>query len=187
MKVITCPDEYTKSEKDIFCFLGGGITNCPNWQKEVINILQKVDPEHLVVFNPRRDNFPINNPNASDEQIQWEYKYLECADIFSMYFCESESDQPICMYELGRNIERMNNRYMINVDRHVIISSEKNYKRVQDVVIQTKLAIHTDIVNADADYISHAKDILFAYLICRYGHSSNFREAYNKLKEKWPY
>ena len=105
MKVITAVESYVPSEKDICVFLAGGITNCPNWQNEVIEELRKFkDTDSLVVFNPRRDNFPIHDTNASQEQIAWEFKWLERMDIFSMYFSGSESDQPICMYELGRNI-----------------------------------------------------------------------------------
>ena len=35
MKIITAPEIYRDSS-NIACFLAGGITNCPNWQNEVI-------------------------------------------------------------------------------------------------------------------------------------------------------
>ena len=41
MKVITAVESYVPSEKDICVFLAGGITNCPNWQNEVIEELFK--------------------------------------------------------------------------------------------------------------------------------------------------
>lgn len=35
MKIVTAPEIY-KDNSNITCFLAGGITNCPNWQNEVI-------------------------------------------------------------------------------------------------------------------------------------------------------
>lgn len=37
-----------------------------------------------------------------------------------MYFCESESVQPICMYELGRNLIRMQQRFPDFYNRIII-------------------------------------------------------------------
>ena len=146
MKVITAIEDYRPQENDICVFLAGGITNCPNWQKEVINRLnENVNIETLCVFNPRRENFPIHDPNASLEQIAWEYKWLEHMDIFSMYFSSGESDQPICMYELGRNILRMQNRYPSDWEKRIIITAENGYKRKNDVIIQTGLATHDKV------------------------------------------
>ena len=65
---------------------------------------------------------------------------LEQCDIFSMYFCAGESDQPICMYELGRNICRMQMRFPMNWDVRFVVTVEEGYKRAKDVRIQTALA-----------------------------------------------
>ena len=131
-----------KAEDQIYCFLAGGITDCWDWQKAVIDSICS-DPEYkenLVLFSPRRSNFPIDDPNAAEEQITWEFKYLEQCDIFSMYFCNGDSDQPICMYELGRNIALMQHKFPIDWEKRIIITVEKGYKRTADVIIQTKLA-----------------------------------------------
>lgn len=106
MRVITAVENYELEDNEVVVFLAGGITNCPNWQENVINELRssKDDLENLVIMNPRRENFPIEDPNASKQQIAWEFCGLEACDIFSMYYCDGPSDQPICMYELGRNI-----------------------------------------------------------------------------------
>ena len=32
--------------------------------------------DDLVVFNPKRENFPIDDPNAAYEQIAWEFSWL---------------------------------------------------------------------------------------------------------------
>ena len=101
IKVVTSPEllEAGNEEKEVRCFLAGGITKCPDWQAEVIKEILRLDEEDranndevatdytLVLFNPRRENFPINDPDASRNQIQWEFDALETMDMFSMYFC----------------------------------------------------------------------------------------------------
>lgn len=169
MKVFTAVENYYPENNEICVFLAGGITNCPNWQKGVIERLNRyTDPGTLCVFNPRRENFPIHDPNASLEQIEWEYKWLERADIFSIYFSSGESVQPICMYELGRNIVKMQNRFPIDWKKRIVISVEDGYKREQDVIIQTGLAtgdmcfVNTHIV-PDTLMDIHAESIYLAY------------------------
>lgn len=161
MKVITAIEEYKKESYEVSCFLAGGISKCWEWQDAVIKYLKEIDSKHLmhdlVLFNPRRANFPINDPNASEEQICWEFKNLQKMDIFSMYFCgNTESDQPICFYELGRNLNIMNERYRSNLgttqkypmiitgvspSTTCIVTCESDFRRIKDVDIQTKLAI----------------------------------------------
>ena len=155
MKVISAVENYNLSTLEIPCFLAGGITNCIEWQNEVIKGLnEKLKDDYgsarLVLFNPRRDNFPINDPNASLEQIQWEYQWLEKCHIFSMFFDGSTSDQPICFYELGRNIERIKQRFPIDWWMRIIVSVDSNFKRSNDVIVQTKLATNNKInINVD--------------------------------------
>lgn len=169
MKIITAPEIY-KNDSNIACFLAGGITNCPNWQDEVIKNIKEysssenIDLKYLDIYNPRRANFPIDNPNAAQEQIEWEFKYLEKCDIFSMYFCNAPSDQPICMYELGRNISEIRNEYMGTWGHRIIVSVEKGYKREQDVLIQTRLATNNIIKPFSyATPVSHAIAIVDNY------------------------
>lgn len=65
MKIITAIDEdYSiETNNNPSIFLAGGITNCPNWQQEAISYLSKLN---LTIYNPRRENFPINDPNVSE-------------------------------------------------------------------------------------------------------------------------
>ena len=157
MRVITAPNKYIPEKNDITLFLAGGITNCPDWQKEVIKGLEGIDS--LVIFNPRRENFPIHDPNASFEQIKWEFDMLEKANIFTMYFSDGESDQPICMYELGRNILRMQMIYPTDWQDRIVITCNEGYKRKNDVLIQSKLATVRNFVNI-GDYKNHVDNIL---------------------------
>ena len=150
-QIITAPS----IEKPIYTsiFLAGGITNCKNWQKEVI---KELEFENISIFNPRQENFDITDKNASFKQISWEFERLEQMDIFSMYFCNGESDQPICMYELGRNILKMQNRFPNDWEKRIIISVEDGYKREQDVIIQTQLCAPKIFIETDANPINHA-------------------------------
>lgn len=171
MQIITAPETYTPNPGDITCFLAGGITNCYEWQKEVIETLKSYDSngievDHLIIFNPRREVFDTSDPRQTEEQIEWEFYALENCDIFSMYFCESEkSVLPICLYELGRNIVRMQQRHPMSWRDRLVISVEDEYIRKNDVFIQTKLAVDKDIISMGGDVTpqSHAKNILMAY------------------------
>lgn len=138
-------------------FLAGGITRCKDWQSEVIECLSGTE---IVICNPRRKTFDITDPSAAQNQIKWEFRMLEMADIFSMYFCAGESDQPICMYELGRNIVRMQQRFPYSWAGRIVISVEEGYSRSFDVCMQTKLATYDNIVvNKNATPETHAEAI----------------------------
>ena len=179
MKVIVAPKIYQRRENEISVFLAGGITNCSNWQNEIIQRIEGLRPDDfdddLVIYNPRRVNFPIHQSSAAEEQIRWEFNNLNRMDIFSMYFCDGESDQPICMYELGRYISQMQLRFPTDWNRRIIISVEDGYRRINDVLIQTKLACGYRIrINTQEDYGS--KETL------RIKHTDSIIKAYRKLK-----
>src|SRR5262249_48527274 len=78
-------------------FLAGGITGCPNWQQEIVSLLGDLP---VVLLNPRRANFPIDDPAAASQQIEWEHRHLRKADAILFWFpCETLC--PITLYELG--------------------------------------------------------------------------------------
>lgn len=147
IKIITAPEYPEIPDSAIKIFLAGGITNCPEWQQELITLFKnffETDKE-VYIFNPRRENFPIDDPSAASEQITWEFKMLEICDIFTMLFCDADSDQPICFYELGRNIERIKTRFPEDWQDRIVISTDENFKRSEDVIIQTDLATDSEI------------------------------------------
>jgi hypothetical protein len=155
MIVITAPHLYIPKYDDVTVFLAGGITGCRDWQNETIEHLRKFvgrDDTQVVVYNPRQEDFDINNPAATIDQITWEYQYLNQVDIFSMYFVGGDRIQPICMYELGR--------YMKPHGDQQVISVEMDYIRKNDVIIQVALATRgITTVNAPATPYYHAKHI----------------------------
>lgn len=166
-------------ENSVKCFLGGGITNCRNWQNEVIdclNDLSKVyDLSDLVILNPRRQNFDINKIKAED-QIKWQFINIQKSNLFSMFFCGgTDSPQPICFFEYGKQLVERANRLGT-----LICTVEKDFVRFEDVCVQTHLMYPTSqIVTFESDdYIkTHAQSIVDAYN----------RFQMNKLSNLWSY
>jgi len=129
--IVEAPEEnYSiENERNTKIFLAGGISNCPNWQKEMIDRLKNV--KHLTIYNPRRENFPMDNPKAAETQIAWEFDKLRKADIISFWFSEG-TVQPIVLYELGMWANSRDVEYFIGI--------HPDYQRKQDVIIQSQLA-----------------------------------------------
>ena len=139
--VVTAPERIEFPKDCVKVFLAGGIQKCDEWQQKVIDLFKtNGESKNVYLMNPRRENFPIDDPNASYEQIKWEFDMLEQCDLFTMLFLDSESDQPICFYELGRNIEKMKQRFPEDWMYRIVINCDDNFKRKNDVIIQTMLA-----------------------------------------------
>ena len=136
--VVTAPEKIEFPKTAFKIFLAGGIQKCDEWQQKIIDMFNQYDfKQNIYLINPRRENFPIDDPNASFEQIEWEFEMLEQCDLFTILFLNSESDQPICFYELGRNIERMKQKFPYIWVRKIIVTVDKNFRRKDDVIIQT--------------------------------------------------
>ncbi len=125
MEYVECPQTYEGNLKSVF--VAGGITGCSSWQREYIALLE---PLNIAVFNPRRESFPIDNPEAAEEQIMWEYTHLRKAHAISFWFCP-ETLNPIVLFELG---------FWMNSHKPIFIGADPDYKRVRDVKIQSFLA-----------------------------------------------
>ena len=134
-------------------FLAGGITGCPDWQTVARTELERHDgtgKPHwpCTLLNPRRANFPMDDPTAAPEQIAWEFEALRDADIVLFWFCK-ETVQPIALFELGATMER--HYYEDNEDESdtppekrwrgdkLVIGVEPGYPREPDVRLQTAL------------------------------------------------
>lgn len=135
MIYIEAPNEFERIKKMVdnkltentySLFLAGGITNCPDWQKEIVELLE---PTYLTVLNPRRENFPIHNPDAALEQITWEHYALRFAQEISFWF-PKETLCPIVLYELGA---------WSMTKKKIYVGVHPEYERKQDVEIQISL------------------------------------------------
>jgi len=104
-------------------FLAGSISNAVEWQQIAAD---KLAP-HFDVFNPRRSDFNVLDSTMQEEQIKWEYEYLNAAKQVIFWF-SNETLAPISLYELG----------LYGYKAH-FIGIHPEYKRKSDVEIQTKL------------------------------------------------
>src|SRR5215472_15561721 len=123
MQYIEAPHAYYGNAPSLF--LAGGITDCPDWQKEMVAKLQDLP---LVIFNPRRSHFPRHR-NIEREQIVWEYNHLRKATAISFWFPE-ETLCPITLYELGA---------WSMTNKKIFLGVHPNYQRIRDIQIQTAL------------------------------------------------
>lgn len=157
MIVITSPHLYIPKHDDITVFLAGGITGCRDWQQQVINDLFRMiskDDSQVVIYNPRRKKFNVNDQDMVEDQTTWEFQYLNDVDIFSMYFVGGDQVQPIRLYELGRYVKNA-------FDYGQVIGVEKDYIRDYDVVMQVALATKGTVpVNLNATPYKHAENIV---------------------------
>ena len=124
MEYIECPDTYNGGGLSLF--LAGGITNCGNWQQDMVKLLAHTD---LTLVNPRRATFDITDPKMSELQIKWEHEHLSKVDAVLFWF-PPETMCPITLYELGA-------RAMTNTP--IFVGVHPDYKRKFDVEMQLSL------------------------------------------------
>jgi hypothetical protein len=96
----------------------------------------------LVLLNPRRRNFPIDDPTAAGAQIAWEFRHLRRATAVLFWF-PPETLCPIALFELG-------GRVMVS-HQPLFVGTDPRYARRADVEIQLRLArpevrVATDVV-----------------------------------------
>ena len=127
MQYIEAPSN--ERPKHLSVMLAGGITNCADWQAELISYLQGAD---ISVFNPRRAQFPLGDPEAGKVQIAWEFEKLRMADIVVFWFSRG-SINPIALLEYGSAIERL-------PPECIVVGVDPAYERKFDVYEQTRHA-----------------------------------------------
>ena len=154
MQYIECPRLPMIPAYHKTLFMAGGITGCPDWQRDLRNLLFMQCPK-LSVCNPRRDNFPIDDPNAVKEQINWEFDAMMMADAISFWFSK-ETLQPIVMFELGRwstpchpilyadppsspNPGQTSVVKIKNIPKKIFVGVQCDYPRRKDVEVQLEL------------------------------------------------
>jgi hypothetical protein len=107
----------------------GGITGVEDWQARAWQLLSDYE---FTVLNPRRAAFPLHDPDAHAEQVAWEHRHLQRADVILFWFAaSSSSDQPIALYELGAHAAR---------NRAIAVGADPEYSRRRDVVEQLRHA-----------------------------------------------
>lgn len=137
-------------------FLGGGISNCPDWQSQMVELLSNTD---LTLFNPRRKDFDVSNKDLSKEQIKWEFKYLKMCVGVMFWFCK-ETLCPITLFEYGKMLAYA--KYTQS-NRRIFVGCDPEYQRIEDVRIQTELesphiTIHTSLNDVANEIINWEKE-----------------------------
>lgn len=141
MQIIEAPNDYPEIS-DVF--LGGGISNCPDWQKDIIGLLRDVPG---VGLNPRRTG--EFTEDIADEQITWEYHALRSVHTVFFWF-PKETLCPITLLELGVFTQRP--------DTRLIVGTHPDYARRFDVIKQLELArpevkVYDNIEDMAVEYI----------------------------------
>ncbi len=124
MKYVEAPSDVLGLGTSVF--LAGGISNCPDWQKEFVD---KIRDTELVVYNPRRANFPMGNKEEGLRQIKWEAEYLDKASCIIFWF-PKETVCPIVLFELGS---------WSMTDKPIFVGIHPDYSRRFDVETQLEI------------------------------------------------
>lgn len=168
VEVVTAPEYKYFHPDTLKIFLAGGICNCVQWQDKVIDFLKthtidNLSYFHTCILNPRRTDW-LDTPGEATRQIEWGFDMIERCDMFTMYFAGGESDQPICMYELGRNILRMQDKFPYDWRHRIVITCDSSYKRLNDVLIQVGLAtegtLNVNVHDGEKSIDLHCEKIL---------------------------
>lgn len=107
-------------------FLAGGISNCPDWQSEVIKMLGDTD---LNIANPRRPYGLEKTGDAAAKQIAWEHEMLSRAAV-TLFWFPAGAIQPIALLELGRKMTE---------NKPLVVGVDEYYERRFDVEQQLQL------------------------------------------------
>ena len=126
MTYVEALDEYDGAGPGLF--LAGGISGTHDWQAELVALVAELP---LVLLNPRRRNFPMDDPSAARTQIEWEFRHLRRATAVLFWF-PPETLCPIALFELGGRVAERK--------QPLFVGTHPNYQRRVDVEIQLALA-----------------------------------------------
>jgi len=141
MNYVEATTEYKGEGRAVF--LAGGITDAENWQTQLIDSLQGIK---ATILNPRRKDFPMDDPNAGKQQIEWEYRHMEQADLIAFWF-PPQTLCPIALFELGVCCESR---------VPLVVGTDLNYARRFDVNTQLGLRRPDVAVVGSLDELAHA-------------------------------
>jgi hypothetical protein len=147
MKMIYAPNKDTSRNyvlPNVSVFLAGGITGCSDWQAEFYELLKDKLGSGFpaTIYNPRRPQFPMDDPKAAKQQIEWEFEQLQECDILAFWFAP-ETLNPIVLYELGFQMGKV---WANGESTRIVVGVHPDYQRKQDVEIQMKLAMERETI-----------------------------------------
>jgi hypothetical protein len=137
MIYIEAPEPYQPAPGDgPSIFLAGGITGCPDWQREARSLIAD---QPVVVLNPRRANYRPEHGDTLAQQIAWEHHHLQQADHTLFWFPHSDPTvtvQPITLLELGTALAETR-----LIGRRITIGADRRYPRRPDLELQVHHAL----------------------------------------------
>ena len=145
---VEAPAEYDGPGPSLF--LAGGITGTFDWQADVVARLAGLP---LTILNPRRRNFPIDDPSAAEAQIAWEFRHLRRATAVLFWF-PPETLCPIALFELGGRV--------MAPEQPLFVGTHPGYARRLDVEIQLRLARPEVRVTTDTAELARQVETWFA-------------------------
>jgi hypothetical protein len=149
-KIIKSPEALAPEDKNSI-FLAGGISNCPDWQGPVAEILAR--DTDATIYNPRRENFDMNAyEDVSRQQIKWEYHALRLSHV-NLFWFPCETLCPITLFELGSAIHRIH-------PGGLMVGTHPDYERRFDIIEQAKLFGNPISVFDSLDELVHETTLL---------------------------
>lgn len=149
------PDYYRPQPVDgPAVFLAGGITGAERWHDRAVAVLHAA-PTPVVVLNPNRAAFPIDDPGAAWEQVSWEQHHLHLPSVLTLFWfpaCDpAVTTQPIAMFELGQ---------ALGEGRRIVVGADPGYPREPDVHMLCQLAhpglpVYSDLGDVLAATLEH--------------------------------
>jgi hypothetical protein len=143
MNYVEAPNEYDGDGFSVF--LAGSISDYANWQARVAKQLAGVD---TIVFNPRRQEFPVGNRTEERRQIEWERRHLARANLVAFWFTPPTLC-PIALLELGACCE---------AGKPVVVGIDPTYGLKFDV------SVHLCLRRPDVKVLNNLDDLARAIL-----------------------
>lgn len=128
-------------------FLAGGIPNVQPWHDDAVMQLEMLG-EPVVVLNPRRRNFPVDDPWAGAEQVVWEHRHLHRADVTLFWFAAPDPDAPVPAESVVQPTTLLELGVALGEGRRIVVGADERYPRV-DILIN-QLALYPDVVLHDS-------------------------------------
>jgi hypothetical protein len=94
----------------------------------------------LALLNPRRENYPWDDPAAAEAQIGWEFRHLRRATAVAFWF-PPETLCPIALFELGGQVRAAH--------QPLFVGTDPGYGHRLDVEVQLRLA-RPEVTAADS-------------------------------------
>jgi len=121
-------------------YLAGGMSNCPNWQKEFTQHFENLKDDcqtmmrcfwlnNLTIINPRRNNYDPTKKSEVKKQTMWEYSHIKSSDAMVFYFPE-ESICSSALLQYGKCLAS---------NKKIFLGIDESYTKLLDLYTITRL------------------------------------------------